>query len=179
MGGLGHLAVQYAAITGAQVAVDINPERLASAERLGAEHVIHAGEQDAVAAIKALGGARAAISTAVSPEAFEQAYSSLARGAHLVCVGLPADNTMRLPIFETVLGGLTVTGSIVGTHHDLEEVFALHLRGKTSVERSECELDDVNTAVDAVLDGTAGTARTLLRMVPTAPANGHPAVATV
>ena len=181
VGGLGHLAVQYAAIAGAQVvAVDINPERLASAQRLGAEHVIHAGEQDPVAAIKALGGAQAAISTAVSPEAFEQAYSSLARGGRLVCVGLPAENTMRLPIFETVLGGLTVMGSIVGTHHDLEEVFALHLRGKTRVERSECALDDVNTAIDAVLDGSAGTARTVLRMAPTAPApvNRQPAVAT-
>jgi propanol-preferring alcohol dehydrogenase len=168
IGGLGHLAVQYAAITGAQVvAVDINPERLATAKRLGAEHVIHAGEQDPAAAIQALGGAQAAIITAVSPRAFEQAYNSLARGGRMVCVGMPADNHMTLPIFETVLGGLTVTGSIVGTHHDLEEVFALHVRGKTEVERSECALDDVNAAIDAVLDGSAGTARTVLRLSPT------------
>jgi propanol-preferring alcohol dehydrogenase len=167
VGGLGHLAVQYAAITGAEVvAVDINPERLATAKRLGAEHVVHAGEQDPVAAIKALGGAQAAISTAVNPTAFEQAHASLARGGRLVCVGLPAENAMRLPIFETVLGGLTITGSIVGTRHDLEEVFALHARGKTSVERSECALEDVNAAIDAVLDGSAGTARTVLRMAP-------------
>jgi propanol-preferring alcohol dehydrogenase len=77
---------------------------------------------------------------------------------------------MTLPIFETVLGGLTVTGSIVGTHGDLEEVFALHTRGKTTVERSECALEDVNDAIEAVLDGSAGTARTVLRMAPTAPA---------
>lgn len=166
VGGLGHLAVQYAAITGAEVvAVDVNSERLESARRLGADHVIHAGEQDPVAAIRALGGAQVAISTAVAPVAFEQAYSSLSRGGCLVCVGLPT-GSMRLPIFETVLGGLTVTGSIVGTHNDLEEVFALHLRGKTHVERSECALDDVNDAIEAVLDGTAGTARTVLRMTP-------------
>ncbi len=168
VGGLGHLAVQYAAITGAEVvAVDTNPARLATAKRLGAEHVVHVGEQDPVAAIKALGGAQAAISTAVNPSAFEQAYGSLARGGRLVCVGLPADNRMTLPIFETVLGGLTVTGSIVGTHRDLEEVFALHARGKTVVERSECGLGDVNAAIDAVLDGSAGTARTVLRISPT------------
>jgi len=165
VGGLGHLAVQYAAITGAEVvAVDINPKRLVTATRLGAEHVIHAGEQDPVAAIQKLGGAQAAISTAVDPVAFEQAFGSLARGGTLVCVGLPAKNSMRLPIFETVLGGLTITGSIVGTHHDLEEVFALHARGKTEIERSECALDSINDAIEAVLDGTAGTARTVLRM---------------
>lgn len=169
VGGLGHLAVQYAAITGAEVvAVDINPTRLATASRLGAAHVIHAGEQDPVAAIKKLGGAQAAISTAVDPIAFEQAYSSLARGGTLVCVGLPAKNSMRLPIFETVLGGLTVTGSIVGTHHDVEEVFALHARGKTEVERSECPLEDVNAAIAAILDGSAGTARMVMRMDPVA-----------
>ncbi len=174
VGGLGHLAVQYAAITGAEVvAVDINPARLETAKRLGATHVIHAGEQDPVAAIKALGGAHAAISTAVQPAAFEQAYQSLRRGGTLVCVGMPADNSMRLPIFETVLGGLTVVGSIVGTHHDLEEVFALHARGKTEVERSDRSLDDVNDAIEAMLNGSAGTARTVLRMEPTTPSHAE------
>src|SRR5206468_62661 len=110
----------------------------------------------------------------------EQAFSSLARGGRLVCVGLPAENRMSLPIFETVLGGLTLMGSIVGTHHDLEEVFRLHARGKTEVERSECGLDDVNTAIEAVLDGSAGTARTVFRMTPTTPGstNGDRALVT-
>jgi len=165
VGGLGHLAVQYAAITGAEViAVDTNPARLETARELGAEHVVQVGEQDPVAAIRALGGAQAAISTAVNPSAFEQAIASLARGGRLVCVGLPAENAMRVPIFETVLGGLEIVGSIVGTRHDLEEVFALHERGMTTVERSECALDDVNDAITAVLDGSAGTARTVLRI---------------
>jgi propanol-preferring alcohol dehydrogenase len=159
-GGLGHLAIQYARITGASVvAVDLNAERLESARALGAEHVVHAGEQDPIAAIKALGGASAAISTAVNPIAFEQALGSLRRGGTLVCVGLPADNAMQLPIFETVLNGLTVRGSIVGTHHDLEQVFELHRRGLTKVFRSERALDDVNEAIEQVLDGSAPSPR--------------------
>jgi D-arabinose 1-dehydrogenase-like Zn-dependent alcohol dehydrogenase len=68
--------------------------------------------------IKALGGADAAISLAVSPKAFEQAYGSLRRGGTLVFVGLLADNDIRLPIFETVLNGTKVVGSIVGTRRD-------------------------------------------------------------
>jgi alcohol dehydrogenase, propanol-preferring len=164
-GGLGHLAIQYARITGAAVvAVDINEDRLNSARELGAEHLVHAGEQDPVAAIQALGGADQAISTAVTPSAFEQAFGSLARGGTLVCVGLPAKNEMRIPIFETVLGGLTVKGSIVGTHHDLEEVFELHRRGRTHVQRAERELDDVNEAIGEVLDGSAPVPRLVFRI---------------
>src|SRR5450631_958485 len=164
-GGLGHLAIQYARVTGAAVvAVDINEDRLNTARELGAEHVVHVGEQDPVAAIQALGGADQAISTAVTPSAFEQALGSLARGGTLVCVGLPAENEMRLPIFQTVLGGLTVKGSIVGTHHDLEEVFELHRRGRTHVQRSERELDDVNEAIGEVLDGSSPSPRLVFRI---------------
>lgn len=165
VGGLGHLALQYAKITGAEVvAVDINPERLATATALGADHAVNPLEQDPVAAIQALGGADAAIATAVNPRAFEQAHGSLARGGRLVCVGLPAKNDMAIPIFETVLGGLTVKGSIVGTHQDLVEVFDLHRRGLTRVERADARLEDVNEAIAALLDGSAGAARTVFRM---------------
>jgi propanol-preferring alcohol dehydrogenase len=166
-GGLGHMALQYARITGAEVVVvDTNQQRLEAARELGAEHLVHAGEQDPVAAVKALGGANASIVTAVTPSAFEGSLASLARGGTLVCVGLPADNAMQLPIFETVLGGLTVKGSIVGTHHDLEEVFDLHRRGLTHVMRHEMALEDVNEAIEAVLDGSAPAPRTVLRPQP-------------
>ncbi len=171
-GGLGHLAIQYARVTGAAVvAVDVNAERLEEAKELGVEHVVHTGEQDPVAAIQALGGADQAISTAVTPSAFEQAFGSLARGGTLVCVGLPAKNEMRIPIFETVLGGLTVKGSIVGTHHDLEEVFELHSRGRTQIQRAEIELDDVNDAIGQVLDGSAPAPRMVFRF-PAVPTDG-------
>ena len=166
-GGLGHLAIQYARITGASVvAVDPNPARLASALAVGAEHVINPVEQDAAAAIQRLGGADAVISTAATPVAFEQGFRSLARGGRLVCVGLPAHNHMDIPIFETVLGGLDIRGSIVGTRHDLEEVFELHRRGLTHVEYAERSLDDVNAAIDEVLDGTAPAPRLVFRMAP-------------
>ena len=71
---------------------------------------------------------------------------------------------MRLPIFQTVLGGLTVKGSIVGTHHDLEEVFELHRRGRTQVERVERELEDVNDSIAQVLDGSAPAPRMVFRL---------------
>jgi propanol-preferring alcohol dehydrogenase len=151
VGGLGHLALQYARIAGAQVvAVDLVDEKLQMAKDLGAAHTINAREEDPVEAIRALGGADAAISLAVSPKAFEQAYGSLRRGGTLVFVGLPADNEMRLPIFQTVLNGTKVVGSIVGTRVDLQEVFELHASGLTTVRYEKRKLDDVNEAMRQV-----------------------------
>jgi propanol-preferring alcohol dehydrogenase len=154
IGGLGHLALQYARIAGASVvAVDLFEEKLGLARELGAEFTVNAAEEDPVAAIKKLGGADAAVVLAVAPKAFEQAFASLRRGGTMSLVALPAENKMELPIFETVLNGITVVGSIVGTRLDLRDVFDLHAAGKTRVIREERPLDDVERAMEDVLDG--------------------------
>jgi propanol-preferring alcohol dehydrogenase len=154
IGGLGHLAMQYARIAGASVvAVDLFDEKLAVARELGAEFTVNAAEEDPVAAIKKLGGADAAVVLAVAPKAFEQAFASLRRGGTMSLVALPAENTMQLPIFETVLNGITVVGSIVGTRLDLREVFELHAVGKTRVIREERPLEDIERAMEDVLAG--------------------------
>jgi propanol-preferring alcohol dehydrogenase len=154
VGGLGHLAIQYAAIAGGRViAVDLIDEKLELARRLGAEFTINASRQDPVIEIQALGGADQAIAVAVSPRAFEQAYGSLRRGGKLVFVALPADNEIKLPIFETVLNGITITGSIVGTRTDLREVFELHAAGKTHVTREVRPLSRVNESIEDVEAG--------------------------
>ncbi|MDP2710006.1 MAG: zinc-dependent alcohol dehydrogenase [Solirubrobacteraceae bacterium] len=154
VGGLGHLAIQYAAIAGGRVvAIDIHDEKLELARELGAEFTVNAAKEDPIAAIQALGGADQAIALAVAPKAFEQAYGSLKRGGTLVFVALPADNDVTIPIFQTVLNGITIVGSIVGTRNDLREVFELHGAGKTHVIRETRALDDVNAAIADVEAG--------------------------
>ena len=154
VGGLGHMAIQYAAIAGGRVvAVDLIDEKLELSRELGAEFTVNAAKEDPVEAIQRLGGADQAIALAVSPKSFEQAYRSLKRGGTLVFVALPAENEMKLPIFETVLNGITVIGSIVGTRTDLREVFELHAAGKTTVEREIRPLDEVNQAIEDVEAG--------------------------
>ncbi|WP_028636806.1 alcohol dehydrogenase AdhP [Nocardioides sp. URHA0032] len=158
VGGLGHLAVQYARLVGGTViAVDVEEEKLELATELGADHVVNASRTDPVAAIEALGGADVAVVLAVIPSVFEQAFASLRRGGRLICVGLPpeSDGPMSLPIFPTVLKGVSVIGSIVGTRQDLAEVFALHALGRTRVIAESRKLDDVNAAIDEVLAGRA------------------------
>jgi propanol-preferring alcohol dehydrogenase len=143
--------VQYAMIAGGSViAVDVHEEKLALARELGADVAIDASTVDAGERIRELGGVDQAIVTAVTPAAFEQAYASLRRGGTLVFVGLPRDNAIRLPIFETVLNGITVKGSIVGTRQDLREVFELHAAGRTRVVVEEHSLDEVNECIERV-----------------------------
>jgi alcohol dehydrogenase, propanol-preferring len=163
VGGLGHLALQYARLVGAEViAVDVTEEKLALAAELGADHTVNAATTDPVAAIESLGGADVAVALAVTPKVFEQAFASLRRGGRLVCVALPpeSEGSLHLPIFETVLKGIQVIGSIVGTRQDLAEVFRLHELGRTRVIAEARKLDEVNEAIDEVLHG-----RTTARLV--------------
>ena len=154
IGGLGHLAVQYARLAGGIVtAVDIEDDKLDLAGELGADHTVNAAHTDPVAAIQARGGLDVALALAASAESFRQAFASLRRGGRMVCVGLPAEGALDVPIFETVLGGLSVIGSIVGTREDLAEVFDLHAAGRTKVIAEGRKLADVNAVFDEILTG--------------------------
>ncbi len=154
VGGLGHMAVQYARIAGATVvAIDVHKEKLEMAHQLGATHMINAAVDDPSIILRELGGADAAIVTAVTPLPFEQAFAGMRRGGRMVMVGLPAENNITLPIFQTVLNGISVIGSIVGTRLDLAEVFEIHAAGKTQVVRTTRRIDEVNEAMKAVEAG--------------------------
>ncbi|MET8033815.1 zinc-dependent alcohol dehydrogenase [Streptomyces sp. NPDC005345] len=154
VGGLGHLAVQYAKIAGATVAaIDVTDDKLDLAEGLGADLVIDARKEDPGEVLKRHGGAHAAIALAVNEEAFSSAYSGLRRGGKLVMVALPAHGTIPVPIFGTVLNGTSVIGSIVGTRQDLAEVFGLHAAGRTRVIRETRPLASVNDSIEDALAG--------------------------
>ncbi|AGW41091.1 alcohol dehydrogenase [Leifsonia xyli subsp. cynodontis DSM 46306] len=154
IGGLGHLAVQYGRIMGGSViAIDVEDAKLDLARELGAEYGVNAAKGDLVAAIRDLGGADIAVVLAASRRVFEQAFSSLSRGGRLICVALPADEQMCVSIFDTVLKGISIIGSIVGTRQDLAEVFALHAAGRTRIIAEPRQLEQVNDAITEVLSG--------------------------
>ena len=155
IGGLGHLALQYAKIFGGTVAaIDITDEKLQLAKELGADLVIDARTEDPAAALQAYGGADVAVGLAVSDKSFAAAYAGCAVAA-LVLVALPAWGTLSLPVFDTVLNGKSVIGSIVGTRADINDVFALHAAGRTRVIYETRPLTGVNEAIAEVLAGQA------------------------
>ncbi|HEX9538113.1 MAG TPA: zinc-dependent alcohol dehydrogenase [Streptosporangiaceae bacterium] len=156
VGGLGHMAVQYARIFGGTVAaIDITDEKLQLAQELGADLVIDARTQNPAEVLQAHGGASVAIGLAVDDASFATAYAGLRRGGRLVLVALPAAGTLKIPVFDTVLNGTSVIGSIVGTRADLANVFALHAAGRTRVVYDTRPLEAVNESIDEVLHGKA------------------------
>lgn len=145
IGGLGHMAVQYAKAMGMHVAaVDVHSEKLELAKSLGAEIVLNALATDIVGEMqKLLHGAHGALVTAVSPKAFEQAFHMLRPHGTMALVGLPP-GTMSLPIFDMVLKRITVRGSIVGTRQDLDEALAFTGSGAVSAHFSLDKLENIN-----------------------------------
>jgi len=155
IGGLGHLAVQYAKAMGLRViAVDVAHPKLELARKLGADLAIDATKQDAVAEVqRACGGADGVLVTAVSPRAFEQAVAMLGKRGTMSLVGLPP-GAFPLSIFDTVLNRKTIRGSIVGTRLDLMEALAFAGEGKVRCYYSTEELDHINAVFDRMRTGT-------------------------
>ncbi len=146
IGGLGHVAVQYAKAMGLHViALDVAEEKLALARSLGADLAIDARSPDAAKEVmKATGGgAHGILVTAVSPPAFSQALKMVRRRGTISLVGLPPGE-FPTPIFEVVLKRITLRGSIVGTRKDLAEAIEFAAEGKVRAHIHEAPLDDIN-----------------------------------
>ncbi|WP_062465089.1 alcohol dehydrogenase AdhP [Demequina soli] len=156
IGGLGHIAVQYAVAMGRRVvAVDIDERKLALAIKHGAELGVNAAtSEDAAAEIRAItgGGVHGALVTAVNGKAFPQALTSLRRGGTVTLVGLPPES-FPVDIFSVVLNAWTIRGSIVGTRRDMEEAIDFFARGKIVPTITTLHLDDINAVFDDMLKG--------------------------
>jgi propanol-preferring alcohol dehydrogenase len=154
IGGLGHLAVQYAKAMGFHViAVDIDDAKLKLAKSLGADMVVNAAVQDPVLEVqKAIRGAHGVLVTAVSRGAFSQGLGMLHKRGTMSLVGLPPGD-FALPIFDVVLNAKTVRGSIVGTRKDLQEALAFAGEGKVRTTFSEDRLENINGVLDRMRHG--------------------------
>jgi propanol-preferring alcohol dehydrogenase len=155
VGGLGHVAIQYAKAMGMHVAaIDISDDKLILAKKLGAEVVVNASKEDPGVVIKkeTKGGVHGSLVTAVSPIAFRQALFTLRSRGTLALTGLPPGN-FALPIFETVLNAFTIRGSIVGTRKDLQESIDFALDGKVRAIIHAAKLEDINTVMHSMQKG--------------------------
>lgn len=157
IGGLGHVAVQYARAMGLRVAaIDVDPDKLDLARTLGAEVTLDARAEDPVATLQArLGGVQAALVTAVATRAFEQAVAMLAPAGTAVYVGLPGGSAdeVRLSIGAVANWERTVRGSNIGTRLDLAEAVDFAIRGLVEARVTTARLEDAPSVLDAMRAG--------------------------
>lgn len=154
IGGLGHVAVQYAKAMGMHVAaIDVDDTKLDLAKRLGADLVVNAKKQNPGEYLKKeVGGMHGALITAVSPIAFKQGLETLRRKGTMALNGLPP-GTFDLDIFNAVLNRITIRGSIVGTRKDLQEAINFAAEGKVKANVTAAKLEDVNDVFDKMKKG--------------------------
>ena len=114
IGGLGHLAVQFARKMGFRtVAIGGGPDKEPLAKKLGAHDYIDAKAQDVAAALQQLGGADVILATAPSGSAIGGLLPSLAARGKLVVVGV-SDDAIPLNAIPLIFGGRSVHGSLTG-----------------------------------------------------------------
>ena len=138
-GGLGHLALQIARHQGLRVAVsDPSEEKMEQARAAGAETGVK--------------GADAAIVFTAAPAAIPQAFRALKRNGTLVLVGLSVAS-YELPLVDTVLKGITIRGSYLGSRDDLKRVFELAEQGVVQPHIHTHALDEVPNLIERLRRG--------------------------
>jgi propanol-preferring alcohol dehydrogenase len=155
IGGLGHLAVQYAKAMGLLVcAIDIDDGKLAHAKRLGADLAINAKACDPAATLKKEtgGGAHGVLITAPSLIAFRQGVGMTRKRGTCVLVGLPPGE-FPVPLFDVVANCITIRGSFVGTRQDMVEALNFAVDGKVKADIELQPLSSINQVFERLEHG--------------------------
>lgn len=157
-GGLGHLAVQYAAAMGLRVvAIDTGLEKKKLCLELGAEKWIDFREaKDIVQAVREAcdgDGAHCAIVTTADASGYTQAVDYLRPGGTLMAVGLPGEAKLEASIFFTVFKSINIIGSYVGNRQDAVEALDIASRGRVVVRCEYKGLSELKDAYDALQQG--------------------------
>ena len=162
IGGLGHLAIQFARKMGLKtVALGRGPDKEEHAKHLGAHEYIDATRDDAAAALQRMGGARAIVGTAPSGS-IGQLVAGLAPRGKLIVVGV-GDEPIQLNPVSLIFGERSVSGSLVGTPIEIEEALAFSTLAKV---RPMVETFPLEKAADAYARMMQGKARFRIVLVP-------------
>jgi NAD+-dependent secondary alcohol dehydrogenase Adh1 len=156
VGGLGHFGIQILkAMSCAQVvALDMRPERLDFAKRLGADEAFHSALDGGVNAVREFTNGQGAdiifdfVGEHGTPDT---AMTMLHRGGIYSQIGYGGTLTMRT--VDLLLGEFDVLGNIVGTYNDLAELMELNRQGKVKITAQQFPLDD---AADVLHELDAG-----------------------
>jgi D-arabinose 1-dehydrogenase-like Zn-dependent alcohol dehydrogenase len=151
VGGLGHLAVQYARNMGFRtVALSRGASKRELAEKLGAHAYVDTAADDAAGVLQALGGADVILATAPNAQAISSAFGGLKSRGKLLVVGAPADN-LEIPAFG-LLSGKIVAGWPSGSAIDSEDTMKFSALFGIQAQIERFELERAGEALAKVLE---------------------------
>lgn len=120
IGGLGHLAVQYAKKAGFEVAaISRGTDKEELAKKLGAHHYIDTEKENAAEALQSLGGAKAIIATAPNPKTISALMGGLCKDGELIIAAV-SEEQLNWSAMDFLMSG----GSVKGTFTDINELDA-------------------------------------------------------
>ncbi|MET9080844.1 alcohol dehydrogenase catalytic domain-containing protein [Streptomyces sp. NPDC004237] len=155
IGGLGHLAVQFAAAMGFEtVAIGRGEQKRKLAEELGARHYIDAERQEPGAALGRLGGARLILSTAASSKPLAELVDGLAPHGRLIVVGFDG-SPLQLPLAKLVMGARSVTGHLTGSPADTEKAMRFAVATGVRPRVQTVPLEEAQQALEIQQEGRA------------------------
>lgn len=155
IGGLGHLAVQYAAKAGYRtVAIARGQDKGPLAKQLGAHIYIDSTTQDPAKELQKIGGANIILSTVTSAKALDWVIDGLGPAGKFIVVGAP-DGPVVINPFPLLLGRRTVAGWPSGTGMDSEDT--LNFSALTGVKPmiETYPLEKAEEAYDRMMSGKA------------------------
>ena len=155
LGGLGHLAVQFAARMGFHtVAVARGGEKAALATSLGAHRYVDSTAEDPAKALTAMGGARVVLATVTDADAMSSMIGALGVDGALMVLGAP-HGPLAVPAFPMIAGHRRVEGWYSGTSIDSEDTLRFSLRTGVRSMNEVLPLARVNDAYERMLSGKA------------------------
>ncbi|MDT0677392.1 alcohol dehydrogenase [Autumnicola musiva] len=155
IGGLGHLAVQYAAKMGMRtVAISTSDDKKELSKELGAHHFINAGEKDAAEELQKLGGADLILATAPSSKAISSVIDGIGVNGKIVMVAATGEPVEVSPM-QLLMGRKTAAGWASGTAMDSEDTLNFSALSGTTPMIEEFPLDKVNEAYGKMINNKA------------------------
>ncbi len=155
IGGLGHLAVQYAAKMGFNtVAIARGKDKEELAKKLGAKSYIDSSSQDVAAELKKQNGAKVILATVTNADAMSQAMGGLGVNGTFVILGAAAE-PISVSGLQLLMNRQSVQGWPSGTAVDSEETLAFSILGDIRSMNEEFSLDKAAEAYDRMMSGKA------------------------
>jgi alcohol dehydrogenase len=154
IGGLGHLAIQFAAKMGCKtVAIARGKDEETLAKQLGAHYYIDNKTQDPAAELQKLGGAKVILATVTSAEAMKAVLGGLGVGGTLMIIG--AVPSLEVNALQMLLRNQSVRGWYSGTSIDSQDTLNFSVLSGVRSMNEAFPLDRAAEAYDHMLSGKA------------------------